>query len=455
MGADRQNPLPGRRGRHYRRVGAHGGHHRAQAGRRRLAREQANLRAVFDVVNVGMLVIAEDGEVKQVNDTISRWVKKDVAAWEGGNRATSSVASTRWPTRPAAGTARSAARAPSATRSQRCCKPGSPSMTSRRRPSSRSMEAGPPVARGRRRSARLGREAARDSGHEQHHRPQAGRRGLAADRRGTGPLEQGPGAVRLRGLARPAGAAADGERLRATAAEEVRGPTGRGGRRLHRLRRGRHQADGDADQGPAGLPRVGTRRQEPVPTDAGEALRQALDNLHASIQETGAEITHGALPTVRADPSQLAQLFQNLIGNAIKFRGEAPPKIHVDARRDGDGWRFSVSRQRHRHRARSSRIKSSRSSAACTAANSMRARASAWRSARRSWTATAGGSGWNRNRDRAPPSTSRSPRDGAARLATPKVSIVGRSARGRASGLPGLGRNAARRPPETPLNSLT
>ena len=49
-----------------------------------LARERANLRAVFDVVNVGMLVIGEDGAVKQVNDTLSRWVKKDVLAWEGG-----------------------------------------------------------------------------------------------------------------------------------------------------------------------------------------------------------------------------------------------------------------------------------------------------------------------------------------------------------------------------------
>ena len=49
-----------------------------------LARERANLRAVFDVVNVGMLVIDEDGAVKQVNDTLSRWVGKDVLAWEGG-----------------------------------------------------------------------------------------------------------------------------------------------------------------------------------------------------------------------------------------------------------------------------------------------------------------------------------------------------------------------------------
>jgi light-regulated signal transduction histidine kinase (bacteriophytochrome) len=89
--------------------------------------------------------------------------------------------------------------------------------------------------------------------------------------------------------------------------------------------------------------RLGTRGREPVPTDAGAALRQVLDNLHESIRETAAEITHGELPAVRADPSQLTQLFQNLIGNAIKFRGEAPPKIHVDASRDGDGWRFSVS----------------------------------------------------------------------------------------------------------------
>ena len=88
--------------------------------------------------------------------------------------------------------------------------------------------------------------------------------------------------------------------------------------------------------------RVGTRGREPVPIDAVSALRQALDNLHESIQETGAEITHGELPTVRADLSQLAQLFQNLLGNALKFRSEAPPKIHVDACQEEDCWRFSV-----------------------------------------------------------------------------------------------------------------
>ena len=89
--------------------------------------------------------------------------------------------------------------------------------------------------------------------------------------------------------------------------------------------------------------RVGARSREPVPTDAGAAMAQALENLQESIQETGAEITHGELPTVRADPSQLAQLFQNLLGNAMKFRSEAPPKIRVDARCKGGDWRFSVS----------------------------------------------------------------------------------------------------------------
>ncbi len=88
--------------------------------------------------------------------------------------------------------------------------------------------------------------------------------------------------------------------------------------------------------------RVGTRRREPVPIDAGEALRQALENLRGSIQEAGAEITRGDLPTVRADPSQLAQLFQNLLGNALKFRSDAPPRVHVDARREADYWQFSV-----------------------------------------------------------------------------------------------------------------
>ena len=88
--------------------------------------------------------------------------------------------------------------------------------------------------------------------------------------------------------------------------------------------------------------RVGTRAKELTPTNAGAAFAEALSNLLASIAESAAEISCGELPTIRADSSQLVQLFQNLLGNAIKFRAEAPPKIEVTACRDGDFWQFSV-----------------------------------------------------------------------------------------------------------------
>jgi PAS domain S-box-containing protein len=88
--------------------------------------------------------------------------------------------------------------------------------------------------------------------------------------------------------------------------------------------------------------RVGSRELELAPTDAAAVLRQAVHNLSTSIQETAAEITFGELPTVRADAGQLAQLFQNLLGNALKFHGEAPPKIRVEALRQNDHWLFSV-----------------------------------------------------------------------------------------------------------------
>ena len=67
--------------------------------------------------------------------------------------------------------------------------------------------------------------------------------------------------------------------------------------------------------------RVGTRGKEFGPVSCEEILEQSLTNLQTAIQESGAEITHEALPTVMADDSQLVQLLQNLIGNAIKFQG--------------------------------------------------------------------------------------------------------------------------------------
>lgn len=88
--------------------------------------------------------------------------------------------------------------------------------------------------------------------------------------------------------------------------------------------------------------RVSARGRELTPTDSGQALQHALANLQMSIEQSQARITHGELPIVLADGSQLAQVFQNLIGNAIKFHGDQPPAVHVEARRDGNWWLFSV-----------------------------------------------------------------------------------------------------------------
>jgi signal transduction histidine kinase len=77
--------------------------------------------------------------------------------------------------------------------------------------------------------------------------------------------------------------------------------------------------------------RIGTRAKAPENCDMQEALEMALANLKAAIQETSAQITHDKLPQVRADCSQMAQLLQNLLANAIKFRSNQPPQIHVGA----------------------------------------------------------------------------------------------------------------------------
>jgi PAS domain S-box-containing protein len=88
--------------------------------------------------------------------------------------------------------------------------------------------------------------------------------------------------------------------------------------------------------------RVRTKGKEFEPTDCGRVLEDVLINLKAAVEESDAVVTHDPLPTLLADASQLTQLFQNLIANAIKFHGEAPPRIHVGAERSADGWLFSV-----------------------------------------------------------------------------------------------------------------
>ena len=89
--------------------------------------------------------------------------------------------------------------------------------------------------------------------------------------------------------------------------------------------------------------RVGTKGQEMLEISSETALKQALLNLRATIQESGSVITHDTLPNVLADEMQLIQLFQNLVGNAIKYQNAGVPRVHISATRNGGGkWMFSV-----------------------------------------------------------------------------------------------------------------
>jgi PAS domain S-box-containing protein len=88
--------------------------------------------------------------------------------------------------------------------------------------------------------------------------------------------------------------------------------------------------------------RVGMRGKPFERAPTADVLGQALASLQVALQEQAALVTNDDLPVVVGDASQLIQLFQNLIGNAIKFRGEAPPRVHVSARDAGREWVFSV-----------------------------------------------------------------------------------------------------------------
>ncbi|WP_131737888.1 sensor histidine kinase [Actinomadura roseirufa] len=90
-----------------------------------------------------------------------------------------------------------------------------------------------------------------------------------------------------------------------------------------------------------GFSRVGRVSRPEESVELGEVARRALDNLSALVEETGAEVEIADLPAVPGDRTQLTQLFQNLIGNAIKFRRpDAAPRVVVDAHRDGGVWEF-------------------------------------------------------------------------------------------------------------------
>ncbi|MDD5305787.1 MAG: PAS domain S-box protein, partial [Deltaproteobacteria bacterium] len=88
--------------------------------------------------------------------------------------------------------------------------------------------------------------------------------------------------------------------------------------------------------------RVGARSAPSNPVSMKEALDTAVVNLSTAVAESRAVITHDPLPTVTANLPQMIQLLQNLVGNAIKFRGPRTPEIHVFARRDDGAWLFGV-----------------------------------------------------------------------------------------------------------------
>jgi light-regulated signal transduction histidine kinase (bacteriophytochrome) len=88
--------------------------------------------------------------------------------------------------------------------------------------------------------------------------------------------------------------------------------------------------------------RVNSKELDLRQIECEAVVQTALQSLSAAIEESGAAIARDPLPVLTADAAQLGQLFQNLIGNAIKFRGKAPLRIHIAATDDGPDWLFSV-----------------------------------------------------------------------------------------------------------------
>src|SRR5579862_7675491 len=88
--------------------------------------------------------------------------------------------------------------------------------------------------------------------------------------------------------------------------------------------------------------RIDSQGKSPTPISSQSVVKNVLDTLKVAIEESRAEVVCEALPVVFADRVQLAQVFQNLIGNALKFRGERPPHIHIGAGQSNGNWVFRV-----------------------------------------------------------------------------------------------------------------
>jgi light-regulated signal transduction histidine kinase (bacteriophytochrome) len=88
--------------------------------------------------------------------------------------------------------------------------------------------------------------------------------------------------------------------------------------------------------------KAGSREVQRELIDFNAVVDSAIANLSSTIAETSATVTHDHLPKLVANPDRIRSVFQNLIGNALKYRGASPPIIHVSARVDDDHWTFSV-----------------------------------------------------------------------------------------------------------------
>jgi light-regulated signal transduction histidine kinase (bacteriophytochrome) len=91
--------------------------------------------------------------------------------------------------------------------------------------------------------------------------------------------------------------------------------------------------------------RVGTRGAKFEAIDCEKVLAVALTNLSVAIEQANATVTHDPLPTVTADSAQLTQVFQNLIGNGIKFSAGKPPCVHISAAANNGNWQFAFQDQ--------------------------------------------------------------------------------------------------------------
>lgn len=88
--------------------------------------------------------------------------------------------------------------------------------------------------------------------------------------------------------------------------------------------------------------RVKSRAAELTATDSETVFSRCLANAHLAIRQAHAHVTHDPLPSVLGDGMQLEQVFQNLLSNALKFRGKSRPRVHVSAQWTGSEWTFSV-----------------------------------------------------------------------------------------------------------------